>query len=108
MKNKEMLNKENDYFSSSLENGVLVVRQKQHILYLTQELGDSFSLYDYMDSLLSNKSYKAFVMFVRSQQISQIEYSCFLSKVLSGKWESTELERYHCCPVKFGLMTATD
>ena len=94
MTTKGTLNTENDYFSSSLENEVLVVRQKQHILYLTQELEDCFSLYRYMDLLSSNDSYNAMVMFVNSQQISQIEYGCFMSKVLSGKWESTELERF--------------
>jgi len=94
MKTQEKLTVDNDYFSSSLEDGILVVRQKQHILCLSQELEDTFSFYEYMDSLLSNKSYKASVMFVRSQQISHIEYSRFLSRILSSNWENKDLDRF--------------
>jgi 2-(1,2-epoxy-1,2-dihydrophenyl)acetyl-CoA isomerase len=96
MKTQERLSADNEHFSSVLENGILVIRQKQHILHLTHDNPeDIFLVYEYMDSLLSNESYKALVMFVRSLQISQIEYRNFLSKILSDKkWESLELERF--------------
>jgi 2-(1,2-epoxy-1,2-dihydrophenyl)acetyl-CoA isomerase len=94
MTTKEILTTDNDYFSTSLDNGILVVRQKQHILHVTQYLNDIFSLYDYMDSVLSSKSYKAFVMFARSEKNGCIENSRFLSKILSGSLDSNDLDRF--------------
>ena len=88
MKAQEILTTDNELFSSSLDNGILVIREKQHILHLTQDLRDIFSLYEYMNSVLSNKSYKALVMFARSEQSLHIEHSRFLSKILSDNWES--------------------
>ena len=92
----QRLTTDNEHFSSFLENGILVIRQKQHILHLTYDIPDDiFPVYEYMDSLFSNESYKAMVMFARSLQINQVEYSRFLTKVLlDKKWSSTELERY--------------
>ncbi len=89
-----MLIRNNEFFSSSLENGILVLRQKQHILHLSQELRDIFSFYEYMNSLLSNKSYKALVMYVRSEQSSSNEFSRFLSKILSSNRENNDLDRF--------------
>jgi 2-(1,2-epoxy-1,2-dihydrophenyl)acetyl-CoA isomerase len=92
----QRLTTDNEHFSSFLDNEILVIRQKQHILHLTHDNPEDIShVYEYMNSLFSNESYKALVMFVRSLQISQIEYSRFLSKILlDKKWESTELERF--------------
>jgi len=94
MKTQEILTTDNDYFSSSLENGIVVVREKQHILHQARNLKDIFSLYDYMNSVLSSKSYKAFVMFPRPEQTIRIEHSRFLSKILSDNWESSDLGRF--------------
>ncbi len=86
--------RDNEFFSSSLENGILVLRQKQHILHLSQELGDIFSFYEYMNSLLSNKSYKALVMYARSEHSTRNEYSRFLSQILSGNSDKNDLDRF--------------
>ena len=71
-----------------LDNEILVIREKRHIFHLTQDVRDIFSLYDYMDSVLSSRAYKALVMFARSEQNLHIEHRRFLSKILSGIWES--------------------
>ena len=42
--------------------------RNDHILHVTQDLDHIFSLYDYMDSVLSSKSYRAFVMLARFEQ----------------------------------------
>jgi 2-(1,2-epoxy-1,2-dihydrophenyl)acetyl-CoA isomerase len=94
MKTQQMLATDNDYFSTSLDNGILVVRQKQHILYVTQDLTRIFAFYDYMDSVLSSKSYKALVMFARSEKSGHVDHSRFLSKILSGGRESNTLDRF--------------
>ena len=94
MKTREMLITDNDFFSSSLKNEILVVREKQHILHLAQNLEDIFTLYDYLNSLLSSKSFKALVWFPCSEQSIRIEYSRFLTKVLSDKWDSRDLDRF--------------
>ena len=94
MTTKEILSIENDYFSSSLHNDILIVRQKQHILHMAQYLGDIFSMYEYMNNVLSSDSYRAFVMFVRPEQNGYVEHSRFLSRILSGGRESKDLDRF--------------
>jgi enoyl-CoA hydratase/carnithine racemase len=91
---KKIITAENDYFSSSLHNGILMVRQKQHILHMTECLEDVFYLYDYMDTVDTSDSYRAFVMFARSEQNGYVEHSRFLSKILSGIPESNDLDRF--------------
>ena len=87
MESQQILTTDNEEFSSSLHNGILVIREKRHIFHLTQDVKDIFSLYDYIDSVLSIKAYKAFVMFARSEQSLHIEHSRFLSRILSGDIE---------------------
>ncbi len=94
MKTKERLATDNDYFSSSLDKGILVVRQKRHILHVTQDLDHIFSLYDYMDSVLSSKSYRAFVMLARFEQSACTVYNRFLSKILSGSRAGDDFYRF--------------
>ncbi len=71
-----------------------MIRQKQNILNVTQDLSDIFSLYNYMDSMLSNKSFKAFVMFAFSGQSGRIEYNRFLAKILSANLVGNDLARF--------------
>jgi 2-(1,2-epoxy-1,2-dihydrophenyl)acetyl-CoA isomerase len=94
MNTKGMLATDNNFFSSSLDDGILVVRQKQHILKVTQDLDHIFSFYAYLDSLLSSKSFKAFVMLAFSGQSGRLEYSRFLTKILSVNLRGNDLDRY--------------
>jgi len=94
MKTKEMLTTDNDYFSSSLENEILVFRQKQHIMHVTQDLKKIFSLYDYMDSVFASKSYKALVMFNHSELSARVVQRRFLSKILAGNVEGKDFDRF--------------
>ncbi|MGA2400681.1 MAG: enoyl-CoA hydratase/isomerase family protein [Syntrophobacteraceae bacterium] len=93
MATQKSLTTDNDLFSSSLENDVLVIRQKQHIRHVTQDINDIFSFYDYLDLMLSSKSYKVLVMFARPEQREHLEHSRFLCKVLSTDWENTHMYR---------------
>jgi len=61
---------------------------------MTRDLDDIFSLYDYLDSMLSNKSFKAFVMFASSGQSGGLEYTRFLTKILSVNLASNDLDRF--------------
>ena len=54
--------------STSLENDVLVIRQKQHIKTLTVDVRAIFSFYEYLETILLRKSCKALVMFARPDQ----------------------------------------
>lgn len=94
MKAEKILTTDNEQFSSSLDNGILVIREKQHISHFTRDVRDIFSLYDYMDLVLASKTYKALVMFARSEQNLHIEHSRFLSKILSGSRQSPDLDRF--------------
>jgi enoyl-CoA hydratase/carnithine racemase len=107
MKAQKILTTDNEQFSSSLDNEILVIREKQHILHLTQDIRDVFSLYDYLDSVASSKAYKALVMFARSEQSLQIEHSRFLSRILSGHLELHSLERFLNLANKYILSIST-
>ena len=107
MKSQKVLTTDNEQFSSCLDNEILVIREKQHIFHLTQDLGDIFSLYDYIDSTLSSMAYKAFVMFARSEQSLHIEHSQFLSRILSGDKEIHYLDRFLNVVNKFILSLST-
>ena len=82
-----------DLISTSLENDVLVIRQKQHIKILTQDVSAIFSFYEYLETLLSKKSCKAMVMFARPDKDEYIEYSLFLSRALSAKDGNLRIDR---------------
>lgn len=107
MKTEDLLATENEQFSAALDNGILVIREKQHILNVTENLGDIFTLYDYMNSTLSSKTFNALVMFARSEQNLRIEHSRFLSKILSAKWESLDLDRFLNVVDRFILSLST-
>ena len=91
MEPKKELTTDNEQFPC-LDNEILVIREKRHIFHLTRDVQDIFSLYDYMDSVISSGAYKALVMFARSEQNLHIEHRRFLSKILSGIWESPNWE----------------
>jgi len=84
---------DNDLLSSSLENDVLVIRQKQHIKTLTQDINAIYSFYEYLESILSSKSYKAMVMFACPDKDEYIEYSMFLFKALSAENDNLLIDR---------------
>jgi len=84
MKTQKIITMDNEQFSAFLDNGILVIREKRHIFHLAQDVSEIFSLYDYLDSVLSSKAYKALAMFARSEESLRIEHSRFLSRILSG------------------------
>jgi enoyl-CoA hydratase/carnithine racemase len=84
---------DNDLLSSSLENDVLVIRQKQHIKTLTHDIDAIYSFYNYQQSILASKSYKAMVMFACPDKDEYIEYGMFLSKALSAKNHNLLIDR---------------
>lgn len=94
MEAQKILTTDNEQFSSFLDNEILVIREKQHIFHLTKDIRDIFSLYDYMNSVLSSRAYKALVMFAHAEQSLHIEHRGFLSKILSENWERLNLDRF--------------
>jgi 2-(1,2-epoxy-1,2-dihydrophenyl)acetyl-CoA isomerase len=107
MNAQNILTTDNEQFSSFLDNEILVIREKQHIFHLTEYVGDIFSLYDYMDSVLSSTAYKALVMFARSEQNLHIEHSRLLSRILSGYQEILYLDRFLNLVNRFILSLST-
>jgi len=93
MTTQKSLTTDNELLSSSLENDVLVIRQKQHIKTLTKDLLAIYSFYEYLESILSSKSYKAMVMFACPDKDEYIEYSMFLCKALSAKNHNLLIDR---------------
>jgi enoyl-CoA hydratase/carnithine racemase len=82
-----------DLLSSSLEKDILVIRQKQHLKALTSDISTIYSFYEYLESVLSSKSYKATVMFACPDKDEYIEYSMFLSKALSARNDNLLIDR---------------
>lgn len=93
MKATANLTTDNELFSSSLENGVLVIRQKQHILRMTQDIHAIFSFYEYLESMLVSRAYKALVVFGVPETANHIDHGRFLCKALSAGRENKTLER---------------
>ncbi len=82
-----------DLLSTSLENDILVIRQKQHIKTLAHDVKAMFSFYAYLESILSSKSYKGMVMFACPDKDEFIEYGMFLSRALCCKKENHLIDR---------------
>ena len=93
MTTRKSLTADNDLLSSSLENDVLVIRQRQHIKSLTRDVLAIYSFYEYLESILSSKSYKAMVMFACPDKDEYIGYSMFLSKALSSRSNKPLMDR---------------
>ncbi len=87
------LTTDNDFLSSSLENDVLVIRQKQHLKVLTRDINAIYSFYGYQQSILSSKSYRAMVMYACPDEDEYVEYSMFLCRALSARKDYLSIDR---------------
>lgn len=94
MESQQRLTTDKEAFSSSLHNGILVIREKRHIFHITEGVKEILSLYDYIGSVLSNKAYKALVMCARSEPSLHKEHRSFLSKILAGDPKTPYLDRF--------------
>ncbi|MHC1729511.1 MAG: enoyl-CoA hydratase/isomerase family protein [Syntrophobacteraceae bacterium] len=93
MTTQKNFTKYDDLLSTTLENDVLVIRQKQHIKTLTRDVKAMFSFYEYLESILSSKSYRAMVMFACPDKDEYIEYSMFMSRALSARTDNHLIDR---------------
>ena len=107
MRTEKILATDNEQFSSFLDNEILVIREKQHIFHFTRGVREIFSLYDYMDAVLSSKTYKALVMFARNEQNLHTDYNYFLSTIFSGDQETNYLDRFLNVVNRFILSLST-
>jgi enoyl-CoA hydratase/carnithine racemase len=94
VKAEKLLVTENEQFSSSLDNEILVIREKRDLSQFPLNLEDVFYLYDFMDHALSSKAYQALVMFARNEQNPHVAYDAFLANIFSGKQEGFYLDRF--------------
>ncbi len=93
MKPSVSLTVDNALFSSTMEDGILVIREKQHILHMTHDINAIFSFYDYLDSMLSSKAFSALAVFGHPEKDGQLEHGGFLCKALTDKLEGKTMER---------------
>jgi len=94
MKTKNQLDTDNEIFTSSLADGVLVIRQKQHIQHLTHDLNSIFVFYDYLESILSSNKLKSLVMLARADSGEHLEHSRLLCKARAEKREHMFVDRF--------------
>jgi len=87
MKAHVRLTTDNELFSSSLENDILTVREKRHILHVAQDISTVFAFYEYLESMLSSKSFKALVVFGQPEKRDHRVHGKFLCKALSASRE---------------------
>jgi len=93
MKAKVSLATDNDVFSSSLVDDILVIRQKQHLLHLTQEINTIFGFYEYLESMFSSKAYKALAVFSHQEQDAHVEHGSFLCKAILASRDNKVMDR---------------
>ncbi len=107
MKTQKGLLRDNDQFSSYLDNEILVIKEKRHIFHFAKNIASIFNLYDYMDHVLKDKTYNALVTFAPSERDLNTEYSYFVSRIISGDDATDYLERFLNVVNKFILSLAT-
>jgi 2-(1,2-epoxy-1,2-dihydrophenyl)acetyl-CoA isomerase len=93
MKADNSLTLDNDLFTASLDDDVLIIKQKQIIQHATHDINAVFRFYDDLESLLANKAYKALVMFARPEQGEVLEHGRFLCKALAADRKDKSMER---------------
>jgi 2-(1,2-epoxy-1,2-dihydrophenyl)acetyl-CoA isomerase len=93
MKDNKSLTIDNAIFSSSLENGVLTIKQKQHIRYITEDINAIFCFYDALESMLASKEYKVMVMFACPEHSEHLNHCSFLCKALTADRKDKSLDR---------------
>ncbi|MFP5223395.1 MAG: enoyl-CoA hydratase/isomerase family protein [Acidobacteriota bacterium] len=93
MKSKVSLATENEVFSSSLVDDILVIKQKQHILHLTQDINTIFGFYEYLESMFSSKAYKALAVFSHDELDAHLEHGSFLCKALFATRDNKVMDR---------------
>lgn len=93
MKSKVNLTSDNALFSSSVLNDVLVIREKGHILHMTQDINAIFSFYEYLESMLTNKAFKALVVFGYPGTGDHREHGSFLCKALASCYSIKIMDR---------------
>ncbi|WP_243311753.1 enoyl-CoA hydratase-related protein [Fundidesulfovibrio agrisoli] len=87
MKTHARLTTDNELFTSTLENGVLVVRKKRHMLHVAKDIATVFSFYEYLESMLASRAFKALVVFGHPDESGQLAHGKFLCKALSASRE---------------------
>ena len=93
MKSKMSLTTDNELFSSFLENDVLVIKQKQHILHLTNDINTIFTFYEYLESMLTSKAFKALAVFSHQETNAHVEHGSFLCKALMATRDNKVMDR---------------
>jgi 2-(1,2-epoxy-1,2-dihydrophenyl)acetyl-CoA isomerase len=93
MQTNANLNMEDEQFSSSIQDGILIIRQKQHILHLATSLSKVFSFYEYLDLMLTNKTAKALVLFGYPGDDDQRHYGKFLCNSFDDIRENALMDR---------------
>ena len=94
MKSRETLIADNDLFSSNFDEDILIIKRKQTIFQVTDDIKKIFSFYEYLDSMLSSKKFKAVVIFDVPRKKGSIEFGRFLCKVLSSSNDSKFIDRF--------------
>lgn len=87
------LNMDNEQFTSTLQDNILIIKQKQHLLHLASRLPEIYSFYEYLDAMLSSKSAKALVMFAHHGKDDYLHYGKFLCKALSDSLGKGRMDR---------------
>uniref|UniRef100_I2Q6N9 Enoyl-CoA hydratase/carnithine racemase n=1 Tax=Desulfovibrio sp. U5L TaxID=596152 RepID=I2Q6N9_9BACT len=84
---------ENDYFSASIVNDILMVKEKMHILNMTYNIDKTFSFYDDLDTVAANNNYKAIAVVGNPDSVCHRERISFLLSILSDDKANKNIDR---------------
>ena len=85
---------DNELFSCTQDDSILVLRQKRHIHSITDNIDDIFSFYQYLDQILTSRTYKGLLMLSARNPQAWRDHKNFWCNVLNSKRRSPHLDRY--------------
>lgn len=91
---KENLSTDNEIFSSSLENNILIIKQKKHIIHVTPDINKLFSFYEYLESMICSKDLKAVIVFGVQETNNFVDHGRMLCNAVNFSHENKLFDRF--------------
>ncbi|MBI4806821.1 MAG: enoyl-CoA hydratase/isomerase family protein [Desulfovibrio sp.] len=88
------LSTDNEIFSSSLEDNILVIRQKRHLIHVTHDINKLFSFYEYLESMLVSKDIKALIVFGAPDTDGFVEFGKTMCKAVQLSHNNKLFDRF--------------
>jgi 2-(1,2-epoxy-1,2-dihydrophenyl)acetyl-CoA isomerase len=94
MSTQGTLSTDNEIFSSSLEDNILIIRQKKHLIHVTHDINKLFSFYEYLESMIESKDIKALIVFGAPETDGFVEFGKTMCKAVQISHNNKIFDRY--------------